>query len=484
MAINVPIMNFGKSWASVWRSQSGNKVGLHCRCNWVDSDWQQILEFDLDTGRMNTVSPLVALPVAGAVLIEEFTRDGQLFKRWRVALTNPETGQPTRHSQFEFPADLHPKIIGNRFIIGASATGTHVLDLEAAELKSSFYSEPSFDSDSWPMNIGETRRFVRVKTVLPAASNNLQSTWIELFEIGEDGTPNLINRWQALAGAGATWRHTEVDGDFISIHPTNNTFEVHSQVDGSLIASHPLPSDFNPASEVWINYTDRLSVGNGARTFSFRTRSWLKSPEGGFGTFEDSPGRILRLWSEPTHASKSCELVVTDIASEELVSKFKFTETILRNVFVDDEHFAFVTSRWGYTLGLVNARTGELIKVWRPYWWVFPALLLSVSGYMLWCVAWLKSANATSRWAWADVALVSSIPIVTLAIRVKYVGEVQDFSREPHGFIQGIFRHFSLIATIFRTGIDTKKPDCLYLCFLTTQKKEPGMDAKKHPLKR
>jgi hypothetical protein len=35
-------------------------------------------------------------------------------------------------------------------------------------------------------------------------------------------------------------------------------------------------------------------------------------------------------------------------------------------------------------------------------------------------------------------------------------------------------RHFSLIATIFGVGVDTKKPDCLYLVFCRHKKTNQG----------
>lgn len=382
--------------------------------------------------------------------LAEFTRNGQSFKRWRVATIDPHTEQVARFADFDFPADHYPRLVGNRFAVATGATTTLVVDTHASEPVVVSHTTPNLEGYRWLREIGDTPRFLRANQDLHSSQKNLlPSCWIELFEINDDGIPNLIDRWQALCDSGNGMPIREVDKNLVTIHPTNGTYEIRSQVDGTLIASHLLPSGFDPATQKWYLNSDVLTVGSGTKSFSFRTHRWVKVPEGYYSYFEDSPGRTLRLWGEAMDEANTSQMVVTDVNSEEEVARFNFSETIHTETFIDDEKIGFVTPRWGYTLGLVNARTGELMKVWRPYWWVLPASLISVSAYMVWCVAWLKSANTTNRWVWADVALVSLIPVAALSVRAKFVGDFQDLSREPYAIMEGIFIALTFLASLW-----------------------------------
>ena len=381
--------------------------------------------------------------------LAEFTRNGTEFKRWRVATIDRDTEQVASFAEFDFPAQHNPRMVGNRFAVTTDATTTLIVDTHASEPVVVSHATPHLEGNDGLREIGGTPRFLRANhDLLGAQKNLLPSCWIELFEINDNGIPNLINRWHALCDSGNGMPIREVDKSLVTIHPTNGTFEIRSQIDGSLIASHALPSGFDPATQKWYFNKDVLTVGSGIKSFSFRNYRWVKVPEGYYSYYEDSPGRQLRLWGEAIDDAIPSQMVVTDVDSEEEVARFNFSEKIDIETFLDDEKIVFITPRWGYTLGMVNARTGELMKVWRPYWWVFPAMLISVSAYMVWCVAWLKSASAANRWVWANVAFVSSIPIAALSIRAKFAGDYQDIGREPYAIIEGIFIALFFLASL------------------------------------
>ncbi len=391
--------------------------------------------------------PSFAHPMTCLEPLAEFTRDGQAFRRWRLATIDPATEQVASFAEFDFPAHFYPRMVGKRFAVATEATSTLVLDTQASEPVLVFHATPRLEGRNGLRELGDSLRFLRTNRDLLSAQHPLPTCWIELFELDGDGIPNLINRWPALCDSEDHWNIVEIDENLVSIHPTNGTFEIRSQVDGSLRGSHPLPSGFNPATDKWYLYSDRLTVGSGGKTYSFRTRRWLNVPEGYYSYYKDSPQKSLRLWSEPIEEANASQVDITNADSEEPVARFKFTEPIHVTTFLTDEKIVFVTPRWGYTLGMFNARTGELMNVWRPYWWAFPALLISVSAYMIWCVVWL--ADTTGRWAWADIALLSLMPIVALSVRSKFVGDFQDKGRESYAIIEGMFVAILFLASLW-----------------------------------
>ena len=451
LAFAIPITNFGSGGGvGFGPSPLKDRVALTCGQS-GKTGWEQCLLFDIRTGQMSHAAhPSFARPMVCLDPLAEFTRNGQEFKRWRVATIDRDTEQVASFADFDFPANHYPRMVGGRFAVTTEATTTLVVDTHASEPVVVSHATPHLEGYGGLREIGDTRRFLRNNSDVMSPRNNLlPSCWIELFEINDDGIPNLINRWQALCDSGGGWHFTLIDENLISVHPTNGTFEIRSQVDGTLIASHVLPSGFDPATQKWYFNSDVLTVGSGIKSFSFRTHRWVKVPEGYYSYYEDSPGNTLRLWSEPNDEGNQSQMVVTDVDTDDEVARFSFSEPIQTETFLDEERIVFVTSRWGYTLGMVNARTGELMNVWRPYWWVFPAMLISVSAYMVWCVAWVKSTSPTNRWAWADVAFVSSIPIAALSIRAKFAGDYQDISREPYAIIEGIFIAVFFLASLW-----------------------------------
>ena len=429
----VPITNHVRGTTGFWASQLRRTVTLHCSSH--SSGWQQYIIFDTTSGRIHVEknATLARNGVSWPVFVKELKRDGEAIKRWRLWSVEQGADRIASILEFDFPSAGHPRIVGQRFAVHIQAESILVLDLYSANAKATAYPT-SHASNGFARPIGNTKRFVVANRIpSPPKSTSLQVA-IELFEIDDAGVPNLVNTWNAFRGISdsSSLCVTELNGQFISIHPTDGNFEIRSAVDGSLIETQPLPADFNSATDKWHLDRDALFVNSGSLTYSLRDNRWLKVPIGFKSYFADSPDHKLRLWLIGDNSKQ----VVTDCDSEDEISRI---EPIGIGAFLGDEELVFESVQWGHTFRTVEARTGRTIKTWRPYWWVFPALLFSLPAYIIWSISWLRSATVSDRCPWADIAWTSSFPILALVLRVTLVGDTLDIERDPVFILEGLF---------------------------------------------
>ncbi len=384
-------------------------------------DWEQYSVFDAHSGRIRVErnATLARNGVSWPEFVTGFNKDGNSFKRWRLWSAEPggeKTGvHVEKFREFEFPSAATPRIVGHRYAIQGVVGFVLCQDIYAANAITKTYPI-AHQTSGWEIPVGSANRFALVHSVPSQPKTAPRQVAIELYEIGETGIPSLINTWNALFGLNdaSSLSLTELSDQFINIHPTDSKFEIRSTVDGSLIRTQPLPADFNAVTDKWFLGRDALHVDQGVRTYWITQRRWLNAPAGFMSHYLESPNHKLRLWSvsdDPTGDNST--QVVTDCDSDKEISRIATSDM---GTFLDDKTLLFASMQWGLAFREVDAKTGWTIKSWRPYWWAFPALWISISAYLIWTIAWLRSAQASNRWVWLDLAWAISFPVLALAL--------------------------------------------------------------------
>ncbi len=408
-------------------------------------EWEQYLVFDTHSGRIRVEknATLARNGVSCPEFVTSFSKDGNSYKKWRLRPVEQGAVRATKYWEFDFPSVATPRIVGHRYAVQVVAGAILVQDIYSANAITTSH-RISYQNGGWIIPIGDANRFAVVQSIGPQPRTVSPQVAIELYEIGETGIPSRIDTWKARRGMDDTssLSMTELGDQFIDIHPMDSNFEIRSTVDGSLIGTQPLPADFHALTDKWHLNRDALYVNRGARTFWITKSRWLNAPAGFLSYYENSPNHKLRLWSVGDVSTQ----VITDCDSDKEIARI---DTGALGAFLDDETLVFASMQWGLAFREVDAKTGTTIQSWRPYWWVFPALWISVSAYVVWSIAWLRSTKESNPWAWLDIAWVISFPILTLAFRVKMVGDSLDIGRDPIFLLQGFYCALIFLAAIW-----------------------------------
>ncbi len=409
-------------------------------------DWEQYLVFDARTGRIRAErnATLARNGVSWAEFITRFSKDGIEYKRWRLWKAEASDAHVKDFIEFDFPAAAWPRMVGHRYAVHVNTGSILVRDVDSAGAIATAYPIARQSSGTL-IPIRDTNRFALVHAVPLQPNTASPQVVVELYEIGETGVPSLIRTWPAMHGISepSSLAVIALNDQFINIHPTDNNFEIRSTVDGSLIRTQSLPEDFNAGTEKWFLARDALVVYGGARTFWIAQNRWLKAPNGFLSYYEDSPNRRLRLWFMGDNETQ----LVTECDSDKVISTVATSSDI--GAFLDDETLLFSSMHWGLTFREVDAKTGLTIRTWRPYWWVFPVLWVSVFAYVIWAIAWLRSVSESNRWVWLHIAWVISFPIIALAWRHKFVGDTLDLQRDSFFILEGIFIALIFLASVW-----------------------------------
>ncbi len=440
----VPITNFGLSCSRNVAASLQNRT-LTIQLDGNQGDWHQTLTFDPSSGRLFADPKPFSRPGEEFLLRylnETKSKDGELFRRWKLSILNPTTHNVDSQLEFDFPNGKYPSVVSKRFAVYATKDTLHVSDLHSSDTTPIEYPTKGVDSNTLKLpTIGNTNNFICVnKKFPPDPITLLPQLGIELFGINDEGVPGLVNSW--IAAPFGNYSFSQLGDQIVTVNPATRRFEFRSAVDGSLNSNPSLPSELDLTTDVFYIYEGWLTIPNKSLTYSLQTLRWLNHPYGANRIYLESPDKSLLLW-------QGSEWVVTESDSKMELSRFGWGPEFSYVNFLDNETIIFCSPRWGYTFRTVSARTGETIMIRRPYWWVFPLLLFAVLGYLAWSIIWLRTANASSGWVWGDIAWISGLPMVTLSGRFALVGDPLDIDRYPCHLNQGIFLALMFVACVW-----------------------------------
>ncbi len=440
----VPITNFGLScFRNVAASLQNRTLTIQLDGN--QGDWHQTLTFDPSSGRLFADPKPFSRPGEEFLLRylnETKSKNGELFRRWKLSILNPTTRNVDSQLEFDFPNRKYPSVVSKRFAVYATKDTLHVSDLHSSDTTPIEYPTDGVDSNTLKLpTIGNANNFICVnKKIPPDPITLLPQVGIELFGINDEGVPGLVNSWIAAPFGNDSF--SLLGDQIVTANPATLRFEFRSTVDGSLNSNPPLPSELDLATDVFNIYEGRLTIPQKTLTYSLQTLGWLNNPYGANRIYLESPNKSLLLW-------QGSEWVVTESESEKELSRFGWGPEFSYVNFLDNETLIFCSPRWGYTFRTVSARTGKTIMIRRFYWWVLPVLLLAVTAYLVWSILWLRTANASSGWVWGDIACISGLPVVALAIRFALMGDPLDIERYPCHLNQGIFLGLMFVSCVW-----------------------------------
>ncbi len=440
----VPITNFGLSCRRNVAPSLPNRT-LTIQLDGMQGNWHQTLTFDPSSGRLFADPKPFSRPGEEFLLRylnETTSKNGEFFRRWKLSILNPETGVVDSQLEFDFPSGKYPCVVGKRFAVFATKDILHVSDLHSSDTTPIEYPAKGVDGNSWKLpTIGNTNNFIFVNKIIPPDPVTLlPQVGIELFGINDEGVPGLVNSWIAAPFGNDSF--ALLGDQLMTVNPATRLFEFRSAVDGRLISSPPLPSELDLATDVFYINDGRLTIPIKSKTYSLKELRWLNNPRGANGIYLESPDKSLFLW-------QGSEWVVTESDSGKELSRFGWGREFSFVNFLDNETIIFCSPRWGYTFRTVSARTGKTIMIRRIYWWVVPLLLLAVTAYLVWSILWLRTADASNGWVWGDIAWISGLPMVALAVRFAFVGDPLDIDRCPCHLNQGIFLALMFVSCIW-----------------------------------
>ena len=442
----VPITNFGLSCNRNVAASLQNRT-LTIQLDGYQSDWHQTLTFDPSSGRLFADPKPFSRPEDDFLLRymnATKSNNGELFRRWKLSILNPATGNIDSQLEFDFPNRKYPSVVSKRFAVYATKDTLHVSDLHSSDTTPIEYPTDGVDSNTLKLpTIGNTNNFVYVVKSIPTFPRTLTllpQVGIAIFGINDEGIPGLVNAW--IAAPFGSESFSQLGDQIVTVNPATGRFEFRSAVDGSLNSNPPLPSELDLATDVFNIYEGRLTIPQKSLTYSLQTLGWLNNPYGANRIYLESPDKSLFLW-------QGSEWVVTESDSNKELSRFGWGPEFSYVNFLDNETLIFCSPRWGYTFRTVSARTGKTIMIRRPYWWVLPLLLFAVLGYLAWSILWLRTANGSSGWVWGDIAWISGVPMVALSIRFALMGDPLDIDRYPCHLNQGIFLALMFVSCVW-----------------------------------
>jgi hypothetical protein len=273
----------------------------------------------------------------------------------------------------------------------------------------------------------------------------------ELFEIDDQGQPRQIASWRAgvVGRAGQTRAYNAHNEQHIfSLSPDRSRIELHSVLDGTLASSYPVPEqvDWNNADLRFVLNLIEVEIDGEYRCFDLERREWMRAPGGKYRIFHVSEDRDDYFYRSVDGVTR---FKVYSRRQDQFVSEFECADraSVYR---LDEDRFIELVSRFGYSVRIIDANTGELLlEVKKTLAWVVYLLIAVLLSYAAWCAAWMIVSARAGGWAWVDVLLVVGIPCLVLLMRVVLFGDRYNLNRIPPRHALGGVMAAEMIAAVW-----------------------------------
>ncbi len=324
-------------------------------------------------------------------------------------------------------------MVDNRWAVANDKTNIYLHDLRtvAPVAPQKTLSAPSAERSRLLRPIPESHLFLRENKVG-------SSSRVELFCVNEDGV-ELIAQWQAVGMC-------DISADSIaSIEPTLTHIELRDPRSGKLQESVPTPVKLD-ATKDRVNLHEGTLVVNSNKTSQYRYFNWVT------GEKYDLPANSLQLVCRIKAAGHltSDRVVFYNRASPE---RLFLVDADTNRIAVDiamplppfqmtdggNGRLAISSQRAGGMFAVVDASSGDVLSIYRPYSWVLWLLpVVLIAGPAL-SMLWIRASARDCGSVWLDVLLVSAIALVPLVLRSALVDVLSPVRRLPLDYCQGIY---------------------------------------------
>ncbi len=97
----------------------------------------------------------------------------------------------------------------------------------------------------------------------------------------------------------------------------------------------------------------------------------------------------------------------------------------------------------------VDAKTGKILKVIDPYWFIIYLEWLTAIAFFGWACVWLKLSANVHRHAWIDCALITGLSVGYILVRSRMAGFEEDVVRPIYQLSEGIFASWLIMSSLW-----------------------------------
>ncbi len=97
----------------------------------------------------------------------------------------------------------------------------------------------------------------------------------------------------------------------------------------------------------------------------------------------------------------------------------------------------------------IDARSGEVLHVVAPYWFIPLLEILPSFAFFGWCCLWLRFSAAIHRHAWIDCAIITGLCVGYIFLRSRMIGFPFDATRPIYQLSEGVFASWLVITSLW-----------------------------------
>ncbi len=97
----------------------------------------------------------------------------------------------------------------------------------------------------------------------------------------------------------------------------------------------------------------------------------------------------------------------------------------------------------------IDTRTGKVLKVFSPYWYIPYLEILPAVAFFCWACAWLWFSSVGQRHAWIDCAIITGLFVAYIILRTRMTGFPGDVVRPIYQLAEGIFASWLILSSLW-----------------------------------